>query len=183
MTYILLFWEFFKMGLFSFGGGMATIPFLYTMAEKYTWFSKDVIMDMIAIAESTPGPIGVNMATYAGYKAAGLTGAIVSTFSLVIPSLILVVIVAKVLEKFKENRYLKSVIEGLQPAVIGLIIAVFLDILKVGLFAQKATAIQNLDFKFIAVFLFFLLLLSKKDVNMIIYFILAGIVGVACCMV
>lgn len=183
MTYILLFWEFFKMGLFSFGGGMATIPFLYTMAEKYTWFSKDVIMDMIAIAESTPGPIGVNMATYAGYKAAGLTGAIVSTFSLVIPSLILVVIVAKVLEKFKENRYLKSVIEGLQPAVIGLIIAVFLDILKVGLFAQQATAIQNLDFKFIAVFLFFLLLLSKKDVNMIIYFILAGIVGVACCMV
>lgn len=183
MTYVLLFWEFFKMGLFSFGGGMATIPFLYQIAEKYAWFSKDIIMDMIAIAESTPGPIGVNMATYAGYKAAGLTGAVVATFSLVIPSLILVVLVAKVLEKFKENKYLKSVIEGLQPAVIGLIIAVFLDILKEGLFTENVISIHNLDFRFISVFLFFLLLLTKKDVNMIIYFILAGVVGMACCII
>ena len=77
MTYVNLFIEFFKIGLFSFGGGMATIPFLYDMAEKYNWFNKDLIVDMIAIAEATPGPVGVNMATFAGYNAGGILGAII----------------------------------------------------------------------------------------------------------
>lgn len=177
MTYILLFWEFFKIGLFSFGGGMATIPFLYEISEKYSWFDKNVIVDMIAIAESTPGPVGVNMATYAGYKAAGLLGAIISTFSLVAPSLVLVIIVAKILDKFRENEYLKAVISGLQPAVIGLVTAVFLDILTLGLFSHNVNNLYNLDFKFIALFLFLLLLISRKNINIIIYFVISGLIG------
>ena len=177
MIYFLLFWEFFKVGLFSFGGGMATVPFLYDIAEKYDWFDKSLIVDMIAIAESTPGPIGVNMATYAGYQAAGIIGAIVSTFSLVAPSLILVVIVAKVLERFKENKYLKEIISCLKPAVIGLIIAIFLDILKISLFEVSSYQIFNLDIKFIIIFILLLILISKKEINIILYFVLSGLIG------
>lgn len=173
MIYFLLFWEFFKVGLFSFGGGMATVPFLYEIAEKYNWFDKSLIVDMIAIAESTPGPIGVNMATYAGYQVAGIVGAIISTFSLVAPSLILVVIVAKILDKFKENKYLKQIISCLKPAVIGLIIAIFLDIFKLSLFNNNF----NLDIKFIIIFMLLLLLISKKEINIILYFVLSGLVG------
>ena len=148
MTYFLLFWEFFKIGLFSFGGGMATVPFLYEIAEKYDWFDKSLIVDMIAVAESTPGPIGVNMATFAGYKAAGIAGSIISTFSLALPSLILVIIVAKILDKFKDNKYL-----------------------------NENFSFYNIDIKFIFVFLFLLFLIDKKEINIIIYFILSGLIG------
>ena len=90
ITYLLLFWEFFKTGLFAVGGGLATLPFLYQMAEKYpTWFTKDMVADMLAVSESTPGPIGINMATYAGFNATGnLFGSLVATFSIILPSLI-----------------------------------------------------------------------------------------------
>lgn len=177
MIYFLLFWEFFKVGLFSFGGGMATVPFLYEIAEKYNWFDKNLIVDMIAIAESTPGPIGINMATYAGYQAAGIIGAVVSTFSLVVPSLILVIIIAKILDNFKENKYLKEIILCLKPAVIGLIIAIFLDIFKISLFEASSYQVFNLDIKFIIIFLLLLFLTVKKEINIILYFVLSGLVG------
>ena len=177
MTYFLLFWEFFKIGLFSFGGGMATVPFLYEIAEKYDWFDKSLIVDMIAVAESTPGPIGVNMATFAGYKAAGIAGSIISTFSLALPSLILAIIVAKILDKFKDNKYLNEIISGMKAAVIGLIIAIFIDILKISLFSERNFSFYNIDIKFIFVFLFLLFLIDKKEINIIIYFILSGLIG------
>lgn len=177
MTYLKLFIEFFKIGLFSFGGGMATIPFLYDIAEKYSWFNKDLIVDMIAIAEATPGPVGVNMATFAGYNAAGILGAIISTFSLVIPSLILVIFVVKILERFSNNKYLKEILANLKPIVIGLIVAIFLEIFVVLLFRNNSMSIKNLDYKFILIFTALLILIRKKDVNLIVYFILAGCLG------
>ena len=123
MVYLLLFYEFFKIGLFAIGGGLVTLPFLTSIAQRYDWLSIDIIPDMIAISESTPGPIGINMATYAGYNAAGVLGGIVATLSEILPALIIVMIVARFLTKFNENKYVKSVFGGLRPAVVGMIAA------------------------------------------------------------
>ncbi len=97
---LLLFIEFFKIGLFSVGGGMATLPFLYRLADKYTWFSVNQIPDMIAISESTPGPLGVNMATYTGFQFGGALGSVCATLGLIFPSVVIIVIISKFLEKF-----------------------------------------------------------------------------------
>ena len=103
MIYIQLFCEFFKIGLFAVGGGLATLPFLYDLASKYPWFDATMLPNMIAISESTPGPIGVNMATYAGFSATGIIGGIIATLGLVTPSIMIIMIIASFLNKFKEN--------------------------------------------------------------------------------
>lgn len=123
MIYLLLFWEFFKTGLFAVGGGLVTLPFLYQIAEKYpTWFSKEMVADMLAVSESTPGPIGVNMATYAGFNATGnVFGAIVATLSLVLPSVIIITIIAAFLNKYEENRFVKASFYGIRPTVLAFI--------------------------------------------------------------
>lgn len=133
MTYLWLFLEFFKTGLFAIGGGMATLPFLYEIAAKYPWFDTNTLADMIAVSESTPGPIGINMSTYAGFMAAGVPGAIVGTLSLVLPSLVIIIIVAKVLDKFNNSQIVKSSFLGLKPAVTGLIAAASLEIFKISI--------------------------------------------------
>ena len=120
MTYITLFLEFFKTGLFAIGGGMATLPFLYELT-KYGWYTMPELMDMIAVAESTPGPIGVNMATYAGFRAGGVLGAVIATVGLVMPSVIIVILVFKVLEKFRSAPVVDDAFYGLRTAVAGLV--------------------------------------------------------------
>ena len=92
MIFLQLFWEFLKTGLFAVGGGLATLPFLKAITHKYPWFTANDLMDMIAVSESTPGPMGVNSATYAGFHAAGLPGALTATFSLVLPSVIIIIL-------------------------------------------------------------------------------------------
>jgi len=121
MIYLRLFWEFFKTGLFAIGGGMATLPFLYDMAEKTGWFTHELLADMIAIAESTPGPIGVNMATYVGFETAGIGGSIIATIGLITPSVIVILIVAAILDRFRKNRYVERALYGLRPASTGMI--------------------------------------------------------------
>lgn len=122
MIYLQLFWEFFKTGLFAVGGGLATIPFLTDMIDKYHWFTSSDLMNMIAVSESTPGPIGVNMATYVGYHVTGhIFGAITTTFGLVTPSVIVICIVAKFLQEFKEAQWVQDIFYGLRPAVTALI--------------------------------------------------------------
>ena len=108
MIYLQLFWEFFKPGLFAVGGGLATLPFLYDMAGRTGWFTASQLADMLAVSESTPGPIGVNMATYVGFTSAGPLGAVVATVGLVTPSVIIILIVAAVLNAFRENRWVKA---------------------------------------------------------------------------
>ena len=127
MIYLQLFYEFFKTGLFAVGGGLATIPFLSAMTDKYTWFTKAQLADMIAVAESTPGPIGVNTATFAGYNAAGIPGAIIATLSLVLPSYIIILAISKALQKFRDNKYVNDAFTGLRPAATGLIGLLFRD--------------------------------------------------------
>ena len=133
MTILLMCLEFFKTGLLSVGGGLATLPFLYEMADRYPWFTWAQLGDMIAVSESTPGPMGVNMATYAGYTAFGVPGAVLATFSLVLPSILVILIVSRFLQLFQDSVLVKRILSGLRPASVGLIAAAGFGILKLAL--------------------------------------------------
>ncbi|MDO4982228.1 MAG: chromate transporter [Eubacteriales bacterium] len=133
MMLLRLFIEFFKTGLFSVGGGMATLPFLYAMSEKTGWFTQAQLADMIAVSESTPGPIGVNMATYVGYITAGIPGAVIATIGLITPSVIVILIVSRFLQQFRRNRYVDAAFYGLRPCSVGLIAAAGFLVLKISL--------------------------------------------------
>ena len=135
-----LFWEFFKTGLFAIGGGLATLPFLYDMQAATGWFTLDDISNMIAISESTPGPMGVNMATYVGFTSAGSMGAVVATLGLITPSIIVILIVAGFLKAFKTNKYVQNAFYGLRPASTGLIAAAGLSVLSLVLLHKDAFA-------------------------------------------
>lgn len=119
-----LFGTFFNIGLFSFGGGYATLPFLYEISEKYSWYTVNDLNNIIAISSITPGPVGINMATFAGFKAAGILGSLVATTAIALPSLILAIILAKILKNFRENHYVQSIIYILKPLGCGLLSAV-----------------------------------------------------------
>ena len=121
MIFLRLFWEFFKTGLFSVGGGLATLPFLYDMGERTGWFTAQQVADMLAVSESTPGPIGINMAVYTGFTAAGPLGSVCAIVGIVTPSIIIIILVAAFLKAFRDNRYVQGVFYGLRPASTGLI--------------------------------------------------------------
>ncbi|MEG0750791.1 MAG: chromate transporter [Oscillospiraceae bacterium] len=121
MIYLRLFYEFFFAGLFSIGGGLATLPFLYNISDKTGWFTHAELVNMIAVSESTPGPIGVNMATYVGFNTAGIVGAICATLGLIAPSIIVIIIIAGFLKKFRDNFYVNAAFYGLRPASTALI--------------------------------------------------------------
>lgn len=104
MIYLQLFWAYFKVGLFAIGGGMATIPFLYDLSDKTGWFTHAQLADMLAVSESTPGAIGVNMATFVGYVTAGIPGAVVATVALALPSIIVILLIALFLSQFRHSR-------------------------------------------------------------------------------
>lgn len=142
MILLSLFFEFFKVGLFAVGGGLATIPFLYDLASRHPeWYTAADVADMIAISESTPGPIGVNMATYAGFQTAGILGGIIATLGLIAPAIIIIFIVAKVLNAFKDNKYVQSAFYGLRPASVGLILAALFGVVKIALINIDANSI------------------------------------------
>ncbi|MBQ7544692.1 MAG: chromate transporter [Synergistaceae bacterium] len=134
MIYIRLFWEFFQTGLFAVGGGMATLPFLYSISDRTGWFTHQQLADMIAVSESTPGAIGVNMATYSGYITAGLPGALISTTGLITPSIIVILLIAAFLNAFHENKYVVGAFYGLRPASCAMITAAGLILARVVFF-------------------------------------------------
>ena len=125
--------EFAKTGLFSVGGGLATLPFLYEMSANTGWFSSADVADMIAISESTPGAIGINMSTYAGFKTAGIPGGVLATVGLALPSIVIILIIAKFLEKFRKNRLVEGAFYGLRPASLAMISAAGLNVARVAL--------------------------------------------------
>lgn len=137
MLYLQLFFEFFKTGLFAVGGGMATLPFLYDISDKTNWFTHAQLADMIAVSESTPGPIGVNMATYVGYLTGGVPGAIIATLGLITPSVIVILIVAAFLAAFRDSKYVAGAFYGLRPASTALITAAGLAVVKISFFDTK----------------------------------------------
>lgn len=121
MIFVRLYWEFFKTGLFAVGGGMATLPFLQNIGETTGWYNYGDLMNMLAVSESTPGPIGINMATYVGFTVGGVPGAVIATLGEVTPSIIVILIVAAVLRSFRDNVYVDRAFYGLRPASTGLI--------------------------------------------------------------
>lgn len=133
MIYLKLFYEFFKTGLFAIGGGLATLPFLKDIGEATGWYTYSDLLNMLAVSESTPGPIGINMATYVGYTVAGLPGAVIATLGEVAPSIIVILIIAAILKSFRDNVYVERAFYGLRPASSGLIggaaVAVVLEVL------------------------------------------------------
>lgn len=128
--FVQLFLQFFHVGVFSFGGGYATLPFLYDIAEKYHWYSAKQLTDMLAISSITPGPVGVNVATFAGFATSGVLGALIATTAIILPSYIIVTIVYKVLDKFRTNRNVKGAIRALKPAGCALLSAVGIKLLS-----------------------------------------------------
>lgn len=168
MIYALLAYEFFKIGLFAVGGGLVTVPFLFDLSEQYHWFSAAELADMIAISQSTPGPIGINMATYAGFKTAGIFGSLLATLSLVAPAVIVIYLIEKILDKWANNIYVQKVLTGIRPAVMALILFAGWDVAKVSI----------VDIKTACLLAALLLAMQFYRKNVFIYIIISAIAGV-----
>ena len=182
---LLLFIEFFKTGLFAVGGGLATVPFIRDMGATYGWITEAEIANIIAIAESTPGPIGVNAATYVGYLVCGVPGAILATLGLVTPSVIIIVLIAKAIKKYYDSHLVQSLFRALRPAAIGLITAAGFSLLLTAL-GVKANFLQ---FRFSAdwysllklgiygVFLFFAFWKKTAKIHPLFFILAGGAIG------
>ena len=175
MLNLTLFLEFFKIGLFAVGGGLVTIPFLYELAAKTNWFDASLIPDMIAISESTPGPLGVNMSTYTGFIVGGIWSGIIATIGLVAPAIIIILIVSKFLEKFKQNKTVKNIFYGLRAGVLGLISVIGINILTESLVINNPF---SLKIKELFLFLAILLLMQKTKLHPILFIVASGLIGI-----
>ena len=185
MIFLRLFWEFFKTGLFAVGGGMATLPFLYDMSDRTGWFTHSQLADMVAVSESTPGPIGINMATYVGFVAGGVPGAIVATLGLVTPSIIVILIIAAFLQAFRDNKYVNGAFYGLRPASAALIAAAGLVLVRATfLLAGGSVDDSVFGINWLGIILAALLLVmthvvkKTKDLHPIIWIAISAVVGV-----
>ncbi len=182
---VLLFFEFFKTGLLAVGGGLATIPFIREMGAAYGWITEVEIADIIAIAESTPGPIGVNTATYVGFKVAGIPGSVIATIGLVTPSVIIIVLVAKAIRKYSDSHIVKSLFTSIRPAAIGLITAAGFSLLLVALgikadflqFRFSANLYTLLKLGLYGVFLFFAFWKKTSKIHPLFFILTGGALG------
>lgn len=188
MIYLRLFFEFFKTGLFAIGGGMATIPFLYELSDATGWFTHQDLANMIAVGESTPGPIGVNMATYVGFVTGmgqhglpgAILGAVLATLGLIAPSVIIILIIASVLKKFRENKLVNHAFYGLRPASTGLIAAAGISVAVSTFLPSFALSALNWKGLILGVALWVLTNLVKptKKLHPIVFIGLAALVGI-----
>lgn len=181
MIYLQLFWSFFQVGLFSFGGGYAALPLIQEQVLKYhSWLTQTEFMDVLTISQMTPGPIAINASTFVGTKVAGIPGAIIATVGCVTPSCIIVLILATLYYKYKGLSMVQGIINGLRPAVVALIASAGLSILLTALFNKEAFPVQLSDLSWIAVVLFSLslFLLRKFKMNPIHIMLLSGVAGV-----
>ena len=183
MSLLLLYAEFFKIGLFSVGGGLATLPFLYEMSARYNFFTPQDIGNFLAIAQSSPGAIGVNMSVQIGYLAGNIPGAVIAPLGLISPAIVIIVIVSRILSAFKENKTVKAVFSGLRPAATGLIMAAGFGVIALSLYSmeilrQGGIWYEGLRWKefLLLIVLFFLVWKFKK--HPILYIAIAGAAGV-----
>ena len=181
--YLQLFFEFFKTGLFAVGGGMATLPFLYDMSDKTGWFTYAQLADMIAVSESTPGPIGVNMATYAGVLTAGVPGGVVATLGLVTPSFLVILAVAAVLQAFRSSRYVIGAFYGLRPASAALISVAGITVVRESFFCVVPEfSAPQLDWRYVVLAVVLLLLTrvvkTTKKWHPIVFIAMSAVVGI-----
>ena len=188
MLLLRLFYEFAKTGLFAVGGGQATIPFLTAMSDSTGWFTQAQLADMIAISESTPGPIGVNMATYVGYVTGmnqhglpgAILGAIIATLGLITPSIIIILIIASVLKKFRENKLVNNAFYGLRPASTGLIAAAGVSVAIATFMPDLVMSLLNWKGLILGAALWVLTNLIKptKKLHPIVFIGLSALVGI-----
>ena len=183
MTILRLIIEFFKTGLFAVGGGLATLPFLYEMGETTGWFTNQDVLNLLAVSESTPGPIGINMSTYVGFITSGIPGAILASLALAAPSVIVILLVIRVLDKFKGSPLVEGIFKSLRPASIGLITAAFLGVcketlLKLDAFAGLGTIVNVINWKGVILAAGLFVLMRKWKVHPIAYIAIAAVVGI-----
>lgn len=182
MIFLQLFYEFFKTGLFAVGGGLATLPFLEDISQRTGWFTSAQLADMLAISESTPGPIGVNMATYVGFETAGILGALCATAGLVMPSVIIIVLVSKVLEKFRTNTYVEAAFYGLRPASVAMVASAGIGVAMTTLLNLTAAGFAVLRWRELVLAAVILVLTNfvpkVKKFHPIVFIALAAAVGI-----
>jgi chromate transporter len=187
MIYLRLFFEFFRAGLFAIGGGLATIPFLQDIGARTGWYTAGDLANMIAVSESTPGPMGVNMATYVGYEIAGIPGAVVTTLGLICPSIIIILIISKFLQKFRQSRGVEAVFYGLRPASTAMISAAGVSVAVIALLntsawnGTAASLVQVLNWKCILLALVLLVctrVKKLKAVHPIVWILTAAVAGI-----
>ena len=182
MIFLQLFYEFFKTGLFAVGGGLATLPFLEDISQRTGWFTSAQLADMLAISESTPGPIGVNMATYVGFETAGILGSLCATVGLVMPSVILIVLISKVLEKFRSNTYVEAAFYGLRPASVAMVASAGIGVAMTTLLNLTAVGFGVLRWRELVLAAVILVLTNfvpkVKKFHPIVFIALAAAVGI-----
>lgn len=193
MIFLRLFWTFFKIGLFSFGGGYVMIPIIQNEIEAHGWIAAREFADIIAISQMTPGPIAVNAATYVGVKTAGFWGAAAATLGIALPSFLIIIIIANFMMKFKESQVVGAVLKGIRPVTIGLIgtaivffaeMSIFTAALPFELFYQWDADLWRLRISEIgvqpgAVVIFWIILIGTKKCKLhpIIAIILSAVLG------
>lgn len=175
-----LFVSFFKIGLFAVGGGPATIPYLMDLTKTKDWFTMQELTNMIAISESTPGPLGLNMATYAGFSAAGIWGGAVASLGLVFPSVVVIILIARFLKDFSENRYVKAAFFGIRPAVTALIAMAVYNLCRVSLFIETDEGVEPAVKTILLAVIVFLLMQvqSLKKLHPALWLLFAAVVGI-----
>ena len=183
MIYWRLFWEYVKIGLFSSGGGLATLPFLQDLCKKTDWFTTKDLSNLIAISECTPGPLGVNMATYAGNITAGISGSIIATLGLVAPSIIIIIIIAHFLNSFKDSKIVQNVLYGLRPASSALIAVAMCSVatvalLHLNLFKETNNILSIFDIKGIILAILLFIGVKKIKAHPVVYIAIAAVCGI-----
>lgn len=180
MIYFELFWTFFKIGAFTFGGGYAMLPLIQSEVLNHGWISADELLNFIAVSESTPGPFAVNIATYVGISLGGILGAVFSTLGVILPSFLIILMVARFFEKFSEKKAVKGVMSGLKPAVIGLIASAILSVGKTVLFPSGFITSTFFDKSFylsLAIFIISAILIFKK-IHPIFVILFSAVLGI-----
>lgn len=177
MTMLTLCIEFFLTGLFAVGGGLATLPFLTQMSVNHPeWFSQEMLINMVAVSESTPGPIGINMSTYVGFTVSGVAGAVLATLSLVLPSLIVIMVIARVLEYYRNSPLVNTAFSAIRPAVAGLIAAAAFAMLKLVIGGTAGVSLINIA---LLVVLFVLTQLKQtKKMHPILFIAIGAVLGI-----
>ena len=182
MIYLTLFWTFFKIGLFTFGGGYAMIPLIQSEVMAHGWMKMEDLINFIAVSESTPGPFAINISTYIGAEMGGFLGSLCATFGVVLPSFVIILIVAKIYDKFKESKAVSGAMSGLKPAVIGLIGAAVISV-GINVFFHDGFSLdvfRTIPFYIsLVLFLGMLFLIMKKKLHPIIIICISAAVGIA----
>ena len=179
MMLLILCVEFFLTGLFAVGGGLATLPFLAQMSVRHPeWFSQKMLANMVAVSESTPGPIGINMATYVGFTVGGIPGAVLATLSLTLPSIVIILIIARMLERYRSNPLVNSIFPVLRPVVTGLIAAAAFSLLRLILVSGSVGNFQWLNLVLVLAFFAACMANPLKKVHPIVFILAGAVMGV-----